>query len=377
VTETRRLTQEIERERTRLEMIVLAVTEGDAFAALANDYQRFLDEELPRLLLRFDDPALPGEFYRRLHTFKGLLAQFSFTESPVAVHEMEDRLAAREAWSAQAACEAFAPAPLLAAFNRDMAAVSGILGPDFAKAGRRLVLSQDQLQAMEKLARQVLASDEGRALSPPLCLLLQTLADLGLMDVKAALALHGRGVASLAARLDKQLAPIVVEGDEVVLPPERYAEFFRSLVHLFRNAVDHGVETPEERELAGKPAEGTIRCEVRDSGDGVDILIADDGRGVDRRGLEDRLTASGVDRGVAEALSLEALMFRQGLSSRAAADEVSGRGVGLAAVKSELERLGGSVSVTGGPGQGAQFHFHLPTGQDERARPAVDLQRAV
>jgi two-component system chemotaxis sensor kinase CheA len=377
VTETRHLTLEIESERKRLAMIVLAVTESDAFTALANDYQSFLDKELPQLILRFDDPAVPSEFYRRLHTFKGLLAQFSFTQSPAAVHEMEDLLAARQAWTAQAAREAFAAAPLLAAFNRDMATVSDVLGPDFAQAGRRLILSQDQLQAMERLARQALASDKGHALWPPLRLLLRTLADLGLMDVKAALTLHGRGATSLAARLDKQLAPIVVEGDAVALPPERYAEFFRSLVHLFRNAVDHGLEAPEERELAGKTAEGTIRCDVRDRGDTVDILIADDGRGVDRRGLEDRLTASGVDGRSAETLSLETLVFYPGLSCRAVANEVSGRGIGLAAVKTELDRLGGSVSVTSDPGHGAQFCFHLPTGQDARVRPAVDLRRAV
>jgi NO-binding membrane sensor protein with MHYT domain len=377
VTKTRQLTLEVERERQRLEMIVLAVTEGDAFAALANDYRRFLDEELPQLILRFDDPASPGELYRRLHTFKGLLAQFSFLDSPAALHAMEDRLAVRAAWTARAADKAFAPKPLLAALTRDLGGVADILGPDFARVGRRLVVSRDQLQAMETLARSVLAGQGVDKLSPSLRLLLQTLAELGLMDVKAALALHSRGASNLAARLDKQLAPIVIDGDDVALPPERYGEFFRSLVHLFRNAVDHGVEAPEERVAAGKSAEGLIRCDIRDCGDAVEIVITDDGRGVDRRSLEDQLVASGMDRRNAGALSLDALVFREGLSSRDAVSDVSGRGVGLAAVKSELDRLGGSVSVTSDPGRGAQFRFHLPTGRGGRVRLAVNLQRAV
>jgi two-component system chemotaxis sensor kinase CheA len=361
VTQTRRLTLAVELERKRLEMIVLALTEGETFAALTDDYRRFLNEEIPQLILRFDDPSAPAEFYRRLHTFKGLLAQFSFPFSPTALHEVETRLAAQSVWTARSAREAFANDVLLEALERDLAGLADALGPDFTPSGRHLSLSQSQLQAMEKVARAVLASEEGRTLSPPLHLLLRTLSELDMLDVKSALRIHGRSLPGLAARLEKQLAPIAIEGDDVALPRELYGEFFRSLVHVFRNAVDHGIETPDARLTTGKQAEGVIACDIRDGDDGVEILISDDGAGVDRRRLEDKLAEAGEDRPGVEALALEDLLFREGLSSRDTANDISGRGIGLTVVKTELERLGGSLSVTSEPGAGARWRFHLPT----------------
>jgi len=132
-------------------------------------------------------------------------------------------------------------------------------------------------------------------------------------------------------------------------------------VHVFRNAVDHGLEAPEARLSAGKPAEGSIRCNVSSDDRGLQIAIEDDGRGVDREKLEGRLVASGMPLSQAAAMSLESLMFREGLSSRDDADEISGRGVGLAAVKAELDRLGGSVWVETGPGAGTRLRFHVPS----------------
>jgi two-component system, chemotaxis family, sensor kinase CheA len=177
--------------------------------------------------------------------------------------------------------------------------------------------------------------------------------------VKAALSLQGRAAPALAARLEKQLAPIVVDGDDVALPPGQFGDFFRSLVHVFRNAVDHGIEAPEERLNSGKPADGVIRCDVRAGGDFVEIAISDDGRGIDRRALEAKLATGGV--ALEPSQTLEDLVFREGLSSREEASDVSGRGVGLAAVKHELDRLGGTATVTSEVGAGACFRFRLPT----------------
>jgi len=164
----------------------------------------------------------------------------------------------------------------------------------------------------------------------------------------------------LATRLEKEMGPAAIDGDTTSLEPEIYGPFLRSLVHVFRNAVDHGLEAPEARLSAGKPAEGTIRCDVSSDDQGLQIAIEDDGRGVDRQRLEERLIASGVPQAQAAGMSVESLMFREGLSSRDNADEISGRGVGLAAVKAELDRLGGSVWVETGQGAGTRLRFHLP-----------------
>ena len=151
------------------------------------------------------------------------------------------------------------------------------------------------------------------------------------------------------------------------MPPDLFSAFFRSLVHVFRNAVGHGIEPPDERVLAGKAAAGLIRCDVHDRGDWLEILIEDDGCGVDRSTLEDKLVASGEARTQVESFTLEELLFRPGLTSRDSADEISGRGIGLAAVMTELDRVGGSIAVETERGAGTRFRFRLPIGLETQA----------
>jgi len=351
ITDATLLAEAVERESLRLQMIVLALTEGETFCALVHDYRKFLDEELPMLIRLIASPGMLTDLKRRLHTFKGLLSQFSFSASPRQLHALETEIADGAIPGAQAATR------LAAALQRDLDNISDVLGADFTSTGRRITLPHLQIQQMKEAAKDLLAAGPH---APALQSLLQSILRLGGLDVKSALVLNSRGTAALAERLEKQLAPITVEGDDLSLPPERFAEFFRSLVHVFRNAVDHGIEAPEERLAAGKPVEGAIGCVVSAKDDAVAITIADDGRGVDRAALEDKLRRAGATDAKINALTLEDLVFCEGLSARESASEVSGRGVGLAAVKAELENLGGSVSVESRPGKGTSFSFRLP-----------------
>jgi two-component system, chemotaxis family, sensor kinase CheA len=358
VTQTTRLAAQVERERLRLEMIVLAVTESDSFTALVEEYRSFLDTELPSLLDQITAPGTVGELYRRAHTFKGLLAQFSFHCSPQRLHSFETLLSEKSIWTVTAAREVLAPEALRAGFEQDLKGIADILGADFLFSSRRLVLSQAQLQAMKLAAEESLAKEAQT--SPAVQQLLRQLAGMGGLDVKSQLTLHGRGAGAMAERLEKQMGTVEIEGDTTSLTPQIYGPFLRSLVHVFRNAVDHGLEAPDARLAAGKPAAGSIRCSVKNGERALDITIEDDGHGVDRKILEQRLTGYGATSSQAAQMSLEDLMFREGLSSRDSIDEISGRGVGLAAVKAELDRLGGTLRVESKLGAGTRFQFHVP-----------------
>ncbi|HEY1614346.1 MAG TPA: MHYT domain-containing protein [Rhizomicrobium sp.] len=368
-TETVQLTGAVERERKRLEMLVAAFTEGDAFSALVNDYRTFVVSGLPSLLSRTDSPDVPGELFRHVHTYKGLLAQFSFERSPKALHDAETELTALHPETRGRALTALHPPTLLAALEGDLESISDALGADFVPSSYSLTASPGQLRNMKAVAQKILAGREGRAASMPLRQLLLELAALGSLDAKRALALHCRGALSLAERLQKQVMPIAIEGDDARLPPETYGEFFRSLVHVFRNAVDHGIETPEERVAAGKPAEGKIGCHIERTADWLQIVIEDDGRGIDQTLLENRLGPTGSNSQGSEAHAIEQLVFREGLSSRDSTTEISGRGIGLAAVKTELDRLGGSVVVASTRGAGTRFCFRLPIGAADALIP--------
>lgn len=359
ITDTILLTAQVERESRRLQMTVLALTEGETFSSLVDDYEKFLTEELPVLLRLRTAPGLAGDLGRRLHTFKGLLSQFSFAESPAQLHHLETALG-QDAALAPDAADA-----LTQALKQDLDSVADVMGAGTGLGGRRVAISHHQVQDIRTAATAVMKS--GEAPSPALQKLLQSVIGLGGQDVKSTIELHARGATTLAERLEKELAPIQVHGERISLSPERFGEFLRALVHVFRNSVDHGIEDPETRLETGKTMEGHIDCVVSNTDGMLEILIADDGRGIDRAALEAKLEDAGVPSEKCASLSLEDLVFCEGLSSRQDASEVSGRGIGLAAVKTELDRLGGTVLVESWAGKGTRFTFNIPVSDENRA----------
>jgi two-component system chemotaxis sensor kinase CheA len=136
------------------------------------------------------------------------------------------------------------------------------------------------------------------------------------------------------------------------------------LAHLVRNAVDHGIESPEERIAAGKRPQGRITLAAYHQGNQIVIEVGDDGRGIDR----DALVAKAIERGLikqSEAAVLSEqdtldLMFRPGLSTAEQVTSISGRGIGMDVVKGVLDRLKGTVSVRTNPGHGSTFYLRVP-----------------
>jgi two-component system chemotaxis sensor kinase CheA len=131
------------------------------------------------------------------------------------------------------------------------------------------------------------------------------------------------------------------------------------LLHLVRNAVDHGIETPAERAAAGKPPAGTITVSAALKGAQVEIAVTDDGRGLDRARIREEARAKGLPES-AEDRELLALVFHPGLSTARALTAVSGRGVGLDVVKSQVNALHGTVGLESVAGAGTTFALTVP-----------------
>lgn len=166
------------------------------------------------------------------------------------------------------------------------------------------------------------------------------------------------------ARKEKKEVTLSLDGEETEIDKALIERIAEPLLHLLRNAVAHGVEPPEVRRALGKPRQGTVAISARQSDEFVEIVVADDGQGIDLAGVRRALVAAGrVDEEAARALdetSLYAALFEPGVSTRVAADDVAGRGVGLDAVREALARMHGTVSVTSHAGQGAAFTVRLP-----------------
>ena len=136
------------------------------------------------------------------------------------------------------------------------------------------------------------------------------------------------------------------------------------LMHLLRNAIDHGIETVEERRRAGKPTTGTLELAAEHHGSHIVITVRDDGRGMDPQHLIAAAVAKGVilDR-EAERLTTEqayGLIFRPGFSTKEQVSAISGRGVGMDVVKSNIDSLKGRIEIDSAVGRGTTFRIHLP-----------------
>jgi two-component system chemotaxis sensor kinase CheA len=148
-------------------------------------------------------------------------------------------------------------------------------------------------------------------------------------------------------RLDKTLADAIAD----------------PLLHILRNAVDHGIETPAERAAAGKSVRGLIRLEAVAESNRVRLKVVDDGRGIDPLRVARAASAQGIieaSRTLTKEHALR-LIFRPGFSTRSVASNVSGRGVGLDVVESAVEQMGGQLRVASEPGAGSTFEIILPT----------------
>lgn len=172
-----------------------------------------------------------------------------------------------------------------------------------------------------------------------------------------------RMVRDLAKSLDKKLE-LVITGAETELDRTVIDEIGDPLVHLLRNAVDHGIESPQDRVAAGKPETGTVHLRAFHSGNHVFIEIEEDGRGIYR----DNVLKSALKKGIvteeeAKGMSDEQvhqLLFAPGFSTAEKISDVSGRGVGLDVVKAKITSLGGQVTIYSTPGKGTNFSVQLP-----------------
>jgi two-component system, chemotaxis family, sensor kinase CheA len=167
----------------------------------------------------------------------------------------------------------------------------------------------------------------------------------------------------LARQLGKDVE-LVLAGEETEVDKTMIEDLADPLIHLIRNAVDHGVESPEERVRSGKPAKSLVRLEARQEGDHIVLIIADDGRGMS----PERIRAKAVDKGLIteeDANTLDerqslSLIFLPGFSTKTQISDVSGRGVGMDVVKTNIQKLNGSVDIRSEPGKGSVFIISLP-----------------
>jgi len=200
-------------------------------------------------------------------------------------------------------------------------------------------------------------------LSESVATMRQSVSQMRMQRVERLFAPLPRIVRDIAGELGKQ-AQLVTAGGEVELDREMIENIRDPLTHIIRNAIDHGLENPDVRAATGKPASGTIHITARQSGNRIDIMISDDGRGIDVVRVVAKAVSSGLlsaaDAGRLSDKEQLALIFAPGLSTADSISSLSGRGVGMDVVKANVERIGGLVEIDNRPGSGLTITLRVP-----------------
>src|SRR6185295_1702119 len=190
-----------------------------------------------------------------------------------------------------------------------------------------------------------------------------SVAEARLVPLSSVFEAFPRAVRDIASSQGKQV-DLQIENTGVGVDRSMINDVRDALIHLVRNAVDHGLEAPDFREALGKPSTGRISIRVRADGDMLAVELEDDGRGIDPERLRSvavarRILTPAQGAALSERETIE-LIFRPGFSTREEVSELSGRGVGMDVVKRKVEALGGSVSVQSRVGRGTTVGLRLP-----------------
>jgi two-component system chemotaxis sensor kinase CheA len=224
-----------------------------------------------------------------------------------------------------------------------------------------LVIAQARLGQIARVSDDAALKSLAEEIERLAASLRETTMGIRMVPVGALFARFRRLVRDLSAELGKEIE-LVTSGEETELDKTVIEQLADPLVHLIRNAADHGLETAEARRAAGKPAAGALRLAAAQEGAEVVITLSDDGAGFDTDRIRARAEAVGLiapDRALPDP-EVWKLIFEPGFSTKPAVTELSGRGVGMDVVKRAIEALRGGVELASDPGRGATVRLRLP-----------------
>jgi two-component system, chemotaxis family, sensor kinase CheA len=331
-------TDQVERERFEAEnreirgVLDRVLTDREGFV-------EFLSEASGIVSSLVSPPPRIEDVRRIVHTLKGNCAVFGLARIATTCHALEERIA-----GANVTARPSDTADLVLQWKQLMSRLAGVLGNNVR--GHIEVSEAEYVGVLRALSLKIPRRD-----------IVQEMESWRLEPTERRLNRMADQARSVADRLHKNVC-LQLESNGVRVGRTELAGFWSALVHVVRNAVDHGIETEEERVLAGKPAFGTLRLKTALEGPDLVFRAEDDGRGIDWARVRERAQEMGLRSATDEDLN-EALLA-SGFSTTDAATEHSGRGVGLHAVSTICRELGGRIRIRSAKGRGACVEIRIP-----------------
>ncbi len=361
ITEKIHLQNKLEQEHQHLRMILKAINQINDFQDLRQDFKHFLEIDFLEYRNILSSEKALQAIYLRIHTYKGLFAQFEIIPMVNVLHEIETDIGI---WMNNAQAEEkiqkFEITILSECWHKVEQTIQNAVG-------KSLQLNQETKVQQEQRVKGVF---DRLTNFLPECyhdLLQEQQMILKLVPIQNLFNMIPGYLEELANRLEKPIYDVIIEGEEILVDPFYYTDFTKSLIHVFRNAVYHGIEDLERRIELHKNELGVIKCNIKQADNFLIITISDDGKGLDpvkiyAKAREMKLISEDRDFDNQEIMQL---IFSPGFSTAEEVSTISGRGVGLASVKEELHKLQGEVDIQSVPDQGTTFVFKLPMVQSK------------
>jgi len=308
------------------------------------------------------DPEVIAALFRNMHTIKGNARTYDFTHVTNAAHQAEqtyDQLRKDDSapWKVDAIereLQSVAEAPArYVHVNEHTLGRKGRAADLFTDRG--IFVAKDQLRTLRIMAGALTRESPEKDLMA----LKDTIDHLGFVSLERIVSGAGDALSSVASELHKPTPRLEISNGAIAFN-NQFAETLKSCcMHLFRNSLDHGIEAPAARRFAKKPEQGTIRVIGTETNDHIEIRIEDDGRGLPLHLLLQKGRASGAFSGdqVPSRDEIAGLIFRSGLSTAAEVTQVSGRGVGMDAVRTFLAERGANIKIALEPATGTELGF--------------------
>jgi len=354
ITAQKELEEKIEQQHKIQKMIVQVASNKDEFIKLKTDFEKFLNN-LPADII---------QIARDLHTFKGMFSQKEMLYIVSAIHKAETIINENKEKLTNSKQIDFVlkKLDLLSILEKDLKIIKYSLGDNFLDTAQLVNIEHIELEYIEDKLLNLLNNKPHY--KDDLVEIMQDMVYLTHDRLYDILYQYSSTVEKLAKKLNKKLNPLIIEGDKNILIPKNLKNFTNSLIHLFNNCIDHGIEEPDIRESNNKAINGTIKCSYEQISNILILKISDDGAGIDLSKIMQKAIEQGVySEETCEHLSEEELLnliFMDSFSTKDNTTIISGRGIGMNVIKDELDKINGKVTIENHINQGVTFVFTLP-----------------
>jgi len=351
VTSDRQLADRNRADETRRNLVMRALGHKRFFAGLLAEA-----EDLFAVLRTFEGKMATADeanaLLPKIHTFKGNCGFFGFTATQEVAHDFEYAVSDSLVLGDELDYHDLS-LDLKRSYYQELNQITEALGKDWLDEAGGIIVPRE---VYDKVAKYVSRKYTTEAR------LIDVLDHYRKMPLRDLFSRFPFVAESTAEKLGKRIAPMSVTGGELRILPDAVTDLADACVHIVNNMVDHGIEPTYEREALGKSPEGHVSIDITREGSSVVLRFTDDGRGISLADVEARARAKGLLQPDQTPTPVEVrqLLFAPGFSTRDEVSVVSGRGIGLSAVREEVEKLGGRVEVHSKINAGTTFELILP-----------------